>query len=711
MDSEHAPFLHGVASADPKDDAVLIWTRVTTSPTPKVEWRVWEKIEGADPEALWETTDPIQKGFAQTSADSDFTVTVDVTGLQPATRYYYQFQDTQSSSSSQHSRRSVVGSTKTISKDQDEVKIAVLSCTSLWSGYFNFYRHMANRDDIELVLHLGDFIYPELDSDELYRVPYGLCAHADWFQPEESHYPGAPTAIMAKPASGLHGEPQDNQNNSYLVDMLENFPYCSPDAPLMNDTTSDVALERFRWMYNLYQMDPDLRAARQAHPFVVQFDNHDLGDDLPSLEVELDSGHPGAVQAGLEWVPQRVRHNNNIQRHDNTTTWKDDGYLSVDMLRRFQYGKDNLLDIIVLDTASYTGAKDQKIVHGMLGEGQRQWLDTVLTNSSQEGFRWRVLGSGKAFMPLTLNKLGRALFLAPAGLFMLFLVVLSAFLVSLEVVLVWKRGGKFFAERERTPSLEMDLLTRNTDGSSDMDFSEDQDDDDEPRKPVGMKEVLENVQIARQQSPGCLSRFSRWVQSWVFFFPLLAVLISIAVHHFVNPDGGLLNFDSHIVTWSGQHESVTRFFDQLESTGADSNNVWVTGDNHLCIASDVLRYNPFGKDLLSYNPHDKDVKRYGVEMLPCSGTRGNLNEMVGSFLPMCHPKYWTSHVSSFLSHAVVSIMNPHFRYFNGDDHGYGLVKVTKSKVETTFYHFPILEVTDQHKTKTMVVRHGENKWD
>jgi len=447
---------------------------------------------------------------------------------------------------------------------------------------------------------------------------------------------------------------------------------------------------------------------------VVQFDNHDLGNDLPSLEVELDSGHPGAVQAGLEWVPQRVRHNNNIQRQDNSTTWKEDGILSVDMLRRFQYGKDNLLDIIVLDTASYTGGKDQKVVHGMLGEGQRDWLQTVLTDSVQSGFRWRVLGSGKAFMPLTLNKLGFALSW-PFGLFLLCLLVLSASLIGLEVGLVWSRGGKFLGERERTPSLEMDLLTRHSDGSDDMDFSEEQDDDDEdddePRKPVGMKEVLENVKIARRQSPGWLSRCSRFVVSGVFRFPVLAILIAFVVNRCVNPDGGLLNFDSHIVTWSGQHASVTRFFDQLESTGADSNNVWVTGDTHLCYASDVMRYDPFSKDLLNYNPHDKDVKRYGVEMLPCSGTRGNLDEMIGSFLPMCHPKYALSRLSSFLSHAVITMMNPHFRYFNGDDHGYGLVKVTRSQVETTFYHFPILKVTNEFKTKTMVVRHGENKWD
>jgi hypothetical protein len=78
--------------------------------------------------------------------------------------------------------------------------------------------------------------------------------------------------------------------------------------------------------------------------------------------------------------------------------------------------------------------------------------------------------------------------------------------------------------------------------------------------------------------------------------------------------------------------------------------------------------------ILEYIPKNDAIQRYGVEMLPCSGTRGNLDEMVGSLVPACHPKRFLSHISKWLLHYTILILNGHFRYFNGDDHGYGLYK-------------------------------------
>ena len=66
---------------------------------------------------------------------------------------------------------------------------------------------------------------------------------------------------------------------------------------------------------------------------------------------------------------------------------------------------------------------------------------------------------------------------------------------------------------------------------------------------------------------------------------------------------------------------------------------------------------------------------------------------------------------NWIVHKVIRIANRHFRYFNGSDHGYGIVKVTKERMVATFYHFPILKVTDDLKEVTMVVRDGESKWD
>jgi phosphodiesterase/alkaline phosphatase D-like protein len=132
-------------------------------------------------------------------------------------------------------------------------------------------------------------------------------------------------------------------------------------------------LQKYRWTYKLYHMDPDFRLARANHPFIVQLDNHDLTG-------RVSDRNEGSRRAALEWVPQRVQF---------------EGDRAV-MPRSFRYGANNLLDIIVMDT--YTYELDPKR-NGLLGEGQHQWLNTVLTDSKARGVQWRILASGKPFMP------------------------------------------------------------------------------------------------------------------------------------------------------------------------------------------------------------------------------------------------------------------------------------------------------------------------
>ena len=146
--SGQAPFFHGVASGDPLPDAVILWTRVTpaqgvTDSIP-VEWMV--------------STDPqfsqiANFGSALAVADEDFTVKVDVCGLQPATYYYYLFRA--------EGKNSVTGRTKTAPLGSvSNLKFGVASCSNLPNGYFNAYADMADRhNDMDAWLHLGDYIY------------------------------------------------------------------------------------------------------------------------------------------------------------------------------------------------------------------------------------------------------------------------------------------------------------------------------------------------------------------------------------------------------------------------------------------------------------------------------------------------------------------------------------------------------------------------
>lgn len=757
VEETHFPFLHGVASADPLEDSVLIWTRVSPPlpwqsvvPTEEeassyynVEWRLWHKnvttMTLAQQDQLWESSHlVVQQGHAVASANHDYTVTIDVSGLQSDTQYYYQFQHVSAAANNHNNnndntvtRRSRIGSTRTIAQRADQVNVAVLSCTSLWSGYFNFYRHLAQQEDLHVVVHLGDFIYPELDPDELYRIPYGLCQEHVWFGAAERFH-GDPRAAapQQQQRTSLYtvGRPHDNED-VYVQHMMATFPHCDPGIPSRvpggnkMDPEEEVALEQYRWMHQLYMMDPDLRHARAAHPFVVQFDNHDLGDEYPSL-----ASGKGSAQAGFEWVPQRVNLVTVHEEEEDPNNINTNGGVVVhaQTFRHFRYG-DNLLDLLVMDTGSYGGNASDKVAHGLLGQGQRDWLHEVLTNSVDQQMQWRILGSGKAFMPFTVNKMARAVSM-PLALIMALLLAVSALLLSCQLGLsrlIQRRRAVF---RQRTRSIEMDLLVHEANNNKlppyeyDVGVGDDETEQDpyhmegqgeaspmtSRRKVPSLRQTLDR---AHKQSPPPLQRCTRiWFRMTVFW-PLFWLAIALLARHMFNNRDTLYLFDNDAVTWTGQHSSVIKFFDQLDATNATKNNLWVTGDAHICYAADVFRYDPFTKDILQYTPKNDTIQRYGVEMLPCSGTRGNLDEMVGSLFPPLHPKRFLSHISKWLLHYIILILNRHFRYFNGDDHGYGLVQVTREQMRATFYQFPILKVTDDYKTQTMVVRDGGNKWE
>jgi len=141
-------FRHGVASGDPLNDRVILWTRVTPR----------RNGDTADITVRWQmATDPAMQmvvagGSTATSVDRDYTVKIDAAGLLPGHVYYYQF--------AVDGEKSVVGRTKTLARaDARQVRLAVFSCSNYPSGYFNVYADAARQDDIDAALHIGDYIY------------------------------------------------------------------------------------------------------------------------------------------------------------------------------------------------------------------------------------------------------------------------------------------------------------------------------------------------------------------------------------------------------------------------------------------------------------------------------------------------------------------------------------------------------------------------
>jgi alkaline phosphatase D len=203
-DTLHAPFLHGVASGDPLADRVIIWTKATP-PSGQV---------GSIP-VQWEVaTDNsfsqiVRSGQGQAGPATDHCFKVDVDGLSPGTRYWYRFRDSLG-------RVSTTGRTKTAAgNSSQQIRLAVASCSSIYSGFFNAYERIGQRHDLDLVVHLGDYIYDFVDPDEEIRVP--------------SPYPAGP-----------------------------------------------ITLQDWRDRHAYYLLDPDLRLARSRHPWTAIWDNHDL---------------------------------------------------------------------------------------------------------------------------------------------------------------------------------------------------------------------------------------------------------------------------------------------------------------------------------------------------------------------------------------------------------------------------------------------------
>lgn len=146
-------FAHGVASGDPSNDSVVLWTRVSP---PKgqhknvtVHWQIAADMGFTQVHA---------SGKTSTNNERDYTVKVDASSLRPGQRYFYRFL-----CGKQYSQ---TGRTWCLPKaDIESLCLAVASCSNFPFGYFNAYREIALDDEIDFTVHLGDYIY-EYGDDE-----------------------------------------------------------------------------------------------------------------------------------------------------------------------------------------------------------------------------------------------------------------------------------------------------------------------------------------------------------------------------------------------------------------------------------------------------------------------------------------------------------------------------------------------------------------
>ena len=195
------PFTLGVASGDPTPTGVVLWTRLAPRPLDP---------DGGMPARPvpvdWEVTtgprlrDVVARGRVAASPTLGHAVHVEVDGLDPGRYYWYRFR------AGGHLSR--VGRTRTCADPRaplGRLALAVVSCQNYEKGWYTAYRHLA-EEDLDVVLHLGDYIY------------------------ENPPRPGLPRRHAG-------GEPVD--------------------------------LAGYRARHAQYKTDPDLQAAHASHPFVT----------------------------------------------------------------------------------------------------------------------------------------------------------------------------------------------------------------------------------------------------------------------------------------------------------------------------------------------------------------------------------------------------------------------------------------------------------
>lgn len=340
-------FLHGVASGDPLQDRVILWTRVT--PTGDLGSVLVNYIVATDPQLQ----NVVMWGTATTNALHDYTVKVDAIGLSAASTYFYRF--------SVGAVNSALGRTKTLpSGDVSRLKIAVVSCSSLSHGLFNAYRRLAERSDLDVVVHLGDYIY------EYATGQYG-------------------SARAYEPAGEI------------------------------------VTLSDYRQRHAQYKRDPDLMALHSQHAMINVWDDHETADN--SYRDGANNHNPGegdwstrvasALQALYEWMPIRQT---NLDLRKNFRTFRFGNLVDLVMLETRLVARDLELPPAAGLPAGVFAQQGEFIdpARTLLGTEQETWFLNQLRTSKA---KWRLVGQQVMFGQLKVvgapNALGTSLYLNP----------------------------------------------------------------------------------------------------------------------------------------------------------------------------------------------------------------------------------------------------------------------------------------------------------
>jgi len=347
-------FDHGVASGDPLNDRVIIWTRATPRDDIADDKMFDIDFEVAKDEAFSEI---VRSERIETSKATDYTVKIDVQELEAGTVYYYRFKSGDVISDT--------GKTKTLPiGDIDKVKMAVFTCANYTNGYFNAYTEASKIEDLDVSIHVGDYIYE-----------YGM------FKDD-----GVTPAYATQ--------------NAQTIDRV---------LPVDNDKEC-IKLEDYRRRYALYHTDSGTQDIHKACAMIVVWDDHEVANDSYKDGAENHNEGEGdyaqrteeALQAYFEWLPIRpITDKKKIFR-----SFDFGNLVSLHMLETRVFGRDkqlNYADYQEVESGFDVGSFMTDLTsetRTMLGGEQLTWLQAKLQTSTAT---WQVLGQqvlmGKMNLP------------------------------------------------------------------------------------------------------------------------------------------------------------------------------------------------------------------------------------------------------------------------------------------------------------------------